>query len=413
MNFVSLIFGVGSVGPFASRVFLPAFVTAVMLRFGVHVPVIEHLLLLQHVHHQPAWFTSDAALIVLGVLATLEVFGQKNVEVRNLFHDFDVYLKPALAVLTSLGVMATTDAGFVQNLATHQASLIDGFIPLLVAVATFHVAGLRQRVAQLTYEHLDGTHVDHLLSWAEDAWAGGGALLVVLFPVVACALVLVGVGALVSFRRRLDVREEQTKVACTNCGRLNFASAIRCAQCAASMNSPRAVGFWGQSRVEVPAELETHAYRLFEKRRCPVCANRLPARQPLMACRSCGDTSHRSPAFTDAFLGFVAARLPIVLGVSFSLGLIPVVGLIFGLIYSRSMLVLPFSQYLPLRRQWLLRWGIRLLFLVLVFVQMVPLLGAFVVPVMALISFVAYRDAYARLLKPDHLVGASVSIAIG
>jgi len=43
MNPASLINGIGSIGLFSSRIFLPAFITALMLRFGPQVPVIEHL----------------------------------------------------------------------------------------------------------------------------------------------------------------------------------------------------------------------------------------------------------------------------------------------------------------------------------------------------------------------------------
>jgi hypothetical protein len=68
--------------------------------------------------------------------------------------------------------------------------------------------------------------------------------------------------------------------------------------------------------------------------------------------------------------------------------------------------VLPFSQYLPLGRSFLLRWGIRLLFLALIFLQIVPLVGGFVAPLMAYISYSAYRRSYLSLMgspRGDHL----------
>ena len=107
------------------------------------------------------------------------------------------------------------------------------------------------------------------------------------------------------------------------------------------------------------------------------------------------------PPFTQAHLDYMNRRLPIVLGISFLFSLVPILGLIVGTIYYRMELILPFSQYLPLGRRFLLRWGIRLLFFILIFFQLIPLVGGLVVPVMALISFTAYRSVYrSYLLTP-------------
>jgi hypothetical protein len=65
--------GLGSVGVFASRAFLPAFVTAVLLRYGPHARWLAHAELLSHIRDVPMWFTSDTALVILGVLAALEI----------------------------------------------------------------------------------------------------------------------------------------------------------------------------------------------------------------------------------------------------------------------------------------------------------------------------------------------------
>jgi hypothetical protein len=53
------IHGVGSTGIFSSRAFLPAFATALLLRFGPQVPWLAHAGLLPHVRGVPTWFTSD------------------------------------------------------------------------------------------------------------------------------------------------------------------------------------------------------------------------------------------------------------------------------------------------------------------------------------------------------------------
>ena len=412
MNVTSLLFGAGAVGPFASRVFLPAFVTALLLRFGVHLPSVLHVGLIGHVPpHQPTWFTSDPALLVLGILAALEVFGQKTPEVRRLFHEFDVYLKPALALLTTVGVIGATDAAFVRTTVQH-AGVLDGLLPVAVAVGTWRVALARRPVVRAVFDHLDGSHLDHLLSWAEDAWAAAGPVTLVLFPVLMVVLTAAAVALLFAVRSRVAKAEAAARVPCAQCGSLVYPSAVACQTCRRAIDHPAGVGLLGLSKAYPTDNPAAHPYALAARRRCPVCAARLPAGRPRQPCPACGDESRTTPAFAAAYAAHVARQLPRVLAVTFVLGLVPVVGLLAGAVYYRAVLVLPFADYLPTGRRFLLRWGVRVLFLLLAVCQVVPLLGGLVVPVMAVISFEAYRRAYlATVTDPAHS-GPAIAAAL-
>ena len=398
MNFASLLFGAGAVGPFASRVFLPALLTSMLMRFGPHVPWMAGFGLLPAAGHAPTWFTSDWCIITLGVLASLELFGQKTPEVRSFFHEVDVYLKPALAVLTTMGVMSATDARFVGHTAVRQAGMLDGILPLAVAVATWQVARIRQPVARAVFDHLEGTHLDHLLSWAEDAWAVVGPVLLVLFPFVMLAITVAVVATLAVARRRLERAEHAARVPCPQCGTPVFPCAVACPTCRRPVDAPAAVGVLGLSKPYPADDVAAQPFALAERRRCSVCAAHLPAGRPRQPCGTCGDASRTTPAFASAYARHVARRLPTVLGVSFALSLIPVVGLIAGAVYYRAMLVLPFAEYLSLRHRFLLRWGVRVLFLLLALCQLIPVLGGLVVPAMALVSYAAYRRAYLAVM---------------
>jgi hypothetical protein len=413
MNLTPLLFGAGAVGPFASRVFLPAFVTALLLRIGVDYPhsPLAHLGVLAAVRHGPSWFTSDACLIVLGTLAALETFGQKTPEVRRLLHEFDLYLKPALALLTTIGVMNATDATFVTHTA-NQAGVIDGLIPVAVALATWRVARARQPVASAIFDHLEGTHVDHLLSWTEDAWAAFGPVILVLFPIVMLVLTGAVVAVLMVVRRQLARAEAAARVPCPQCSSLVFPCAVACQTCRRPVDRPAAVGFLGLSKPYPAPDPAAQPFNLAERLRCPVCATRLPAGHPRKSCAACGDVSRSTPAFATNYAAHVAWKLPRVLVVTFLLGLIPVVGLIVGVIYYRAVLVLPFAEHLPMGRRFLLRWGVRLLFLLLALCQVIPLLGGFVVPVMAAISFEAYRRAYLATMTDPARSDAAVATAL-
>jgi len=411
MNTTALIHGIGSTGLFPSRIFLPAFLTALLLRFGGHIPGLDQFGVLHHIHDQPAWFTSNLSLVVLGILSVIEILAQKNPEARTILREFDAYLKAALAALTSLGVISATDSQFVSQ-AVQQSSLVNGLIPLFTAAVTFKLSLVRRDVMGPLHDHIEGTHLDHLVSWAEDLWVAFGAFLLVLFPILMVVLIGLSIGLTVLARKRLEKIEEQTKTPCTGCGTPICPCAMVCPSCRQQVQQPCDIGFLGQSKPLVPADAECHPLRLFEKRRCPACATRLKPRMMHQQCPACGRTAPTDAAFTQAYLEYLDKRLPLTLAVSFLLSLIPIVGLIVGAVYYRMVLVMPFAQYLPLSRRFLLRWGIRLLFLILILFQWIPLVGGVVVPLMALISFTAYRSTYRSVaLAEEH--GPATGLAPG
>jgi Zn finger protein HypA/HybF involved in hydrogenase expression len=399
MNLNALFNSIGNAGLFSTRIFLPAFLTALLLRFGPQIPLIHHLGLLGHLqHNHPVWFTSDYCIIALGILSILEMLAQKNPEARNLLHEFDIYLKPALAILTSFGVIQASDASFATQTA-HQAGLADDFIPLISGLLTWRLSVARKQVAIAVFDHIEGTHLDHLLSWLEDAWVAFGSLLLILLPLVMLLLIAIATAILYLLRKRLEIKEEQAKFPCPKCQTLIYPSAIACPRCRQPNPNPHALGFLGQSKDLVTPDLAHHPYRLTEKRRCATCAAPRPLRKPFDPCHSCGTAHYAEPEFTTAYADFIAGRLPIVLGVSFLMSLVPILGLIVASVYYRMELVLPFSQYLPLSKRFILRWAIRALFIVMIFLQIIPIVGGFVAPLMAYISFVAYRNSYLSLMQ--------------
>jgi len=396
MNTTSLMQGLGAIGLFPSRVFLPAFMTALLLRFGPDVPIIAHSGLLAHVQHHPTWFTHNITLIVLAALSILEIVAQKNPEARHLLQEFDSYLKSGLAFLTSLGVISTTDAAFANQTA-HTASFIDYIVPMISALGTFKLSNVRRDVLLPLHEHVEGTHLDRLISWAEESWVVFGAFVLVIFPLLMLVLVAIAIGVVLLLRKRMAVLEERSRIACTHCGNLIYACAMACFSCRQPLEDPREVGWLGQSLPGPALNLKKHPYRLIEKRRCPLCATPLKSRAAHQTCAVCAQAVPGDEASTQAYVDYIGDRLPLILGVCFLFSLVPIIGLIAGAVYYRMELVLPFSQYLPFGRRFLLRWGIRLLFLVLVFFQLIPLLGGLVVPLMAFISYTAHRNAYQSL----------------
>jgi hypothetical protein len=389
--------GLGSIGVFASRAFLPAFVTAVLLRFGPHVPWLTHAGLIPHIRDVPTWFTSDAALVILGVLAALEIIAERFPETAAILDEVHDYLKTAMAVLTYLGVLNATERAAAQQV-IHQAGLVDSLPALVVGAGVYLATQVRGAVlGPLTAaDQDDDLGLQGLIRWVEDLWAGLGPVALIIFPLLTVAAFGLAALILVVIERRLESQGERAKVPCVNCGQPIHASAPSCPHCHAPIKEPRDIGLLGQptDRLANPRSLP---YRLVAVKRCPICATRLERRAVKQVCGACGHRLMDDPRFARDYIAAIDRRVPMVLVVCFLLGLIPVLGVIPGVVYYRLAIVAPFRRYMPPGRGFLLRWSVRFAVLILVAFQWVPVAGGLAVPAMALINYVAYRSAYRKL----------------
>ena len=389
--------GLGSVGVFASRAFLPAFVTALLLRFGPHFPRLAHAGLLPHVQGIPTWFTSDAALVVLGLLSAVELAAERSPEARVFLDEVHGYLKAGMAALTYLGVLNATERAAVGQV-IQQAGLSD-FVPIAaVAAGTFFATQARGAILGplVDADEDDDLGLQKLLRWAGDLWGTLGPVALIVFPLLTIAVFGLAIVLLVLIERRVESRGERTKVSCAHCGQLIHASALSCPFCKSPVEEPRAIGLLGRPK-ETPANVASLPYRLVAVKRCPVCATRFDRRAVKQTCGACGHRLMDDPSFARGYIASIDRRVPLACVVCFVLGLIPVLGVIPGVIYYRLTIVAPFRRYIPPGRGFLLRWGVRLAVVVLVAFQWVPVAGGLAVPAMALINYAAYRTAYRKL----------------
>jgi Zn finger protein HypA/HybF involved in hydrogenase expression len=389
--------GLGSIGVFASRAFLPAFVTAMLLRFGPHAPWLAHAGLLPQVRDVPTWFTSDAVLLILGVLAVLELVAERFPEAQTVLDQVHDYLKIGMAVVTYLGVLNATDRAAVGQV-IKQAGLGDYLAVLAVGAGVYLASQVRWAVlGPLTEaDEDDDLGLQGLIRWVEDLWGGLGPVALIVFPLLTLATFGVAVLILVLVERRLEARGERAKVPCVNCGEPLHASALACPSCHAPVKEPRDVGLLGQPKAR-PADPRSLPYRLVAVKRCPVCASRLERRAVKQTCGACGHRLMEDPRFARDYIASIDRKVPMVCVVCFLLGLIPVLGVIPGVVYYRLEIVAPFRRYIPPGRGFLLRWGVRLAVVLLVAFQWVPVAGGLAVPSMALINYVAYLTAYRKL----------------
>lgn len=397
MSLPLLVQGLGSVGVFSARAFAPAFVTALLLRLGPHLPALAQSALLTRAGGVPSWFTSDAALIVLGILTALEFLAERSPEAKLVLDEVHAALKAGMAALTYLGVLGAADRAAVAPL-MQAAGLADVAPAAVVAAGTFAVA--RARAGMLgslgEADEDDDLGVRRLLRWAGDAWGLLGPVALLVFPLLTVAAFGAAAGLLWALERRVEANGERLKVACPRCGTRHHAGALICPACRAPAAHPEAVGLLGRPRGR-PADVAKLPFDLVAVKRCPACATRFRHRAVRQACEACGLRLMDDPDFAAGYIAAIDRRIPLACVGAFVLGLIPVLGVIPGVIAYRLAVVAPFRRYIPPGPGFRIRWGVRLAAVALVALQWIPVAGALAVPAMGLITYGAYRAAYRRL----------------
>ena len=263
----------------------------------------------------------------------------------------------------------------------------------LVGAATWLLASVRRSIYVLLREvdEDDDLGVQGLLSWLEDGIGFLGVLFAVILPSLALVVAGLTVATLFFIRRWLAHREDRWRIECAGCEASILPCAVRCPECRAPVADPREVGFLGTIRSTPVQALERHRLELRSVKRCHDCGERLPERSVGQSCDACGTPAFASPAALDEYLAHLERGLPRTLLILLLLGAVPVLGLVPGIIYYRTTLISSLRCYLPRSARFTGRWLARITNLVLICLQPVPVLGAFVLPAMALTNYWIYR----------------------
>lgn len=399
MDLSTLLYLTGASGFFTSRAFIPAFFTAVFLRYGHLFPWLGDQEFLQTTGSEPTWFTNNWTILALGTLSIIEVGATKIPEAQELLDSIHKYAKTGLGALAAMGVLGAKDVGFIEQTIS-QASVLDSVIAAIFAGAVFFFNTLRSGFMELLMmaDPDDDMGIRNLISWFEDLWSSFGVFLLIIYPFLIIGILGILLAVFVLARKYAEYKEDKSRIPCPSCNELMYACATACPKCHAAVASPKDVGFFGQT-VDRPGQPgKEHEFRLVSKRRCSSCAARIKERRLPQNCPECGHAILGDPADQEAYLAKVRNRLPKVLGITFLMSLVPVLGIIPGVIYYRISLVAPLRTYIPAGTGFLLKWGVRLIFLVLISLQLVPGLGGFMVPIMALISYFLYAGYFSRML---------------
>lgn len=413
-SLTTVLSGVNSIGLFASRAFVSAFAIAALLKWGPQIAWIQNTGLLQHITDVPTWFTHDITVTILGLLAVLEIAATKSADARALLNEVDGYLKSGTAFVTTLtlaGIISKNDAAVIKQItawgdAVHAGvgeSALAFFTAAFSAIGVWLTCAVRARMLGVLFDADpdDDTMIGGLLSWAEDLWALLGTLMLILFPVVMLGITAVLLSGIAFLQWRAKRKEEKSKTACPTCAESMYRCAINCPNCNAANPSVHGIGWLGQSLDTRATNVDDQPNALIRKQRCPVCATYLKPRRIRQACPGCGHALFADQDRTHRYLSSIDARVPLTLAITCLLSLIPIVGLIPAIMVYRLKLIAPLRRYTSMTRTIPVRWALRILFLVLVWVQVIPGIGALAVPMMAILSYSAYRSMFLRQLERE------------
>ena len=390
----------GVIPYFASRAFVPLFTTAALGRFGPEFGPLADFVGIQLLGSMPGWATSNLALLILGLLAVVDIVAAKIPEVRELISLGDSQLKGAAAFLMCFAIVRgnpmeivghVEKVGLTTSFASGQSfayvwSFAIGAVVWFAAVMRNSIFGFLREM-----DEDDDLGIQGFLSWVEDGIGIFGVLFVVVFPVLALALVGLTLLGLWLTRRYLEHRELKAKVPCPHCGTPNPTCGASCSSCGQARQLVYQVGLLGSIKDIAVTDLYQHRLQLLSRKRCASCGERLKDRRIAQPCQSCGAKPFGSPEAVEEYLRFLRATLPRTLAILLLISAVPLLGLVPGMIYYRLSLISSLRCYVPRSQGFLARWVIRLLSLVLLALQPIPLFGMLTLPSLCLLNFTIYQ----------------------
>jgi hypothetical protein len=360
------------------------------------------------------WLTSPEALTVLGFLTVLECVADKNPEIREFLATIETSVKAAASGIVALAILPTeTAATAVQASAQATEAGYSGAMVVAAGCAgcTFFLANLRSRLLSwlTTVDPEDAIGIRSIVSWGEDIWGFAGfsliTLLFIVFPTVSAVLAVVMLIGAIFVRKALVGIERRGSYPCGSCATLVMPTAVSCHNCQGNL-VPSKVMNWDLGPHEA-AQLEgealfDHRLRLLSQHRCPACAEPVKARRFLSeGCDSCSyqfdsDTQTR---WFDYYLERVLARAWKLLLPIWLVSILPVIGFAVAIVVIRIYLVAPLLVFLNIHERMGMRWGLRILTLLLLIPSCLPLVSIFTVPLLFFINLRAYSSCARRSLS--------------
>jgi hypothetical protein len=234
-----------------------------------------------------------------------------------------------------------------------------------------------------------------VLEAGEILFVAGGVALCAFAPTAAALAVLPITGFVATTYFVLRAWEESERVACPACATPTHRAALRCPGCGAS-HEPRALDVIGRTARTPPSSTQAHVFSLLARCRCPACAEPLEAGGPEASCKRCGARAFPTPGDVRTFLRAADGALLRILPLLALLGAVPVIGLMAGLCVLR----LSSANAVAAHGRWKHRLVARAVragvLLAVSLLQLIPFIGAAVVPLIAVASHLSNRRPLRR-----------------
>lgn len=390
MSIVQLISILGSIPLFSMRTFLPAFLTALYLRFPEYFPGMPDLV----PGTNDLFITRDWVLISLGSLSLLEIIGDKSTEIRNFMKDAETYLKPLLFFIVQLELMDETSVEVLEEVqwaAFDPLWILLGFGTLMV----YWLASLRRDFISFLedIDEDDNFYLSRISSWLEDSLVLFGFVLLIWTGIFMVALYAVTIAFLVFLKKRTDRKLEQQKIPCPNCEKRNFPFAVNCYSCKHPMPRVHKIGIFGQRKEDLVLNTKKHRLNLLSHRKCPNCGNQLKSTKLFQDCNLCGKSLFSSPSPSE-FIEFQDKNFYRITGFSILLGFIPVVGFVVSAVLANVYLFSPYRKYIPTGSSFLTKLMIK--FLTFLFFIFGIALGFVAAPVYIIMRYFIWKRRFKK-----------------
>lgn len=399
---------IGSLGLipyFTSRAFIPLFAAAFLARVGPEWSWVATASGFEMLISVPSWATGNLTLSVLGVMALVELIGTKSPDFRELLSLSNSQLKGIaafFACFASVGgnpwelVELFSEVGFSTEFAWGQSVAYTWSFGIGAAVWLTSTLRNSIYIFLIEIDDDDDLGLQKLLSWLEDGLSFIGVWFVVIAPVIALALAGSTILLLYLLKRYFERRDDKSKVSCESCGSPNAPCGLRCGSCGVERRLVQEVGLLGNLKNSFIDDRQAHQIDLLARKRCSSCGERLKGRTVDQICHNCGKSAFSDRRAFEEYLAEIGERLPVTLIILLVLGLIPLVGLIPGIIFYRLSLISSLKHYLPRGHGFFIRWLVRIVNVVLLCLQPVPLLGGLTLPLMCLTNYMVYQAALRR-----------------
>lgn len=393
MSLAVLLHAIGTIPLFASRAFLPAFLTSLLFRFPNIFPFTE-----VNAPSAELFITKTPVIIVLGILAVLEILADKNTDIKGLWLQAEPFLKPIIYSVMLLGVVDNDSEAIMQGI--YQAGMGDYVMIFFTAGAVYGLTILRASIQQWLLE-IDGDgdlFLNFIFSSIEDTFVFFGFLWLLASGITAIIFFGIVIGILYLWQRKIKANEEKQKIACSSCQHKNPPFALECSNCHSPQKEVYKIGFLGQRKEDQISNDATARKKqmlsLLTQERCGYCA----AKTNKKVCPTCrkehilnGSENRKS------YIMFVQKRYAIWLPLSVVLGFIPILGIAIAVLGANLYVFAPLKRQIPTIKAVGVQILTKLLIFCVIFFGSVA--GFILAPLYCSIRFFMWRTAFVKHWK--------------